>query len=222
MRDWTATDRRIVMWAAMFVSVIVVVYILVGLIGMTARPPGLAALSQIDPYLAILEILLSLAALDFVILMTGIYAYASGDRKTFALIALAFAIAFAVLTCGVHFASLTVGRQLHSTTFPFAHRQLSFGEWPTVALSLDLLAWDFFLGLSLAFASGVFQGGGLKGRVRVSMIAAACLCLAGTLGPASGKMQIQYVGIAGYILALPVACTLLAMLFRQGITSESS
>lgn len=221
MSEWTHVDRRIGTWAATAVVTIVCVYVVCGLIGVAARPPSPNRLSQVEPYLTTLEILLSLAAIDLVILMAAVYAYAAPDRKTFALTALAFMIVFAILTCAVHFASLTVGRQIDTAAFPVLSHQLSF-EWPTLALSLDLLAWDFFLGLSLGFASGVFQGGGLNGRVRVSMIAAGSLCLAGTLGPVSGKLQIQYVGIAGYIFALPVTCTLLAMLFRQEKPSESS
>jgi hypothetical protein len=55
MSEWTAEDRRIRMWAAMGVPLMVGVYVPVGLIGIVARPPGLSPLSQIDPYRAILE-----------------------------------------------------------------------------------------------------------------------------------------------------------------------
>ena len=79
-------------------------------------------------------------------------------------------------------------------------------------MSLDLLAWDFFLGLALVFAARVFAGEASR-RVRVSMTLAGVLCLAGTLAPASGHLHIQYLGIAGYAFVLPVACALLAMFF---------
>ena len=115
----------------------------------------------------------------------------------------------------MHFASLTVGRQIDSKVFPLLSQQLSFGQWPTVALALDLLAWDFFLGLSMLLAGSAFKGDGLPNRVRVSMIVTWMFCLAGTLGPSLGNMHIQYLGIAGYAFALPVACVLLAMLFRR-------
>jgi hypothetical protein len=79
-------------------------------------------------------------------------------------------------------------------------------------MSLDLLAWDFFLGLALLFVAGVFTGEGSR-RVRSSMTVAGMLCLAGTLGPTSGHLQFQYLGIAGYAFVLPLACALLAALF---------
>jgi len=98
MSEWTQTDRRIGMWSAGSGATIAVLYVITGLIGLTARPPGPNPLGQVDPYLAVLEILMSLAAVDLVILMAAVYAYAAPDRKTFALAALAFMIAFALLT----------------------------------------------------------------------------------------------------------------------------
>lgn len=223
MSEWTETDRRVGLWSATTGAAIIVVYITTGLVGFTARPPGPNPLREVDPYLAILEILIILAALDLVILMAVVYAYAPADRKTFALAALTFVLVLAALTCGVHFVSLSVGRQASHATSTLLSHQLLFGEqWPTLTLSLDLLAWDFFLGLSLVFAAPVFKGEGLIARVCIGMIVAGSLCLIATLGPASGNMQIQYLGIAGYDFVLPVVCILLAMLFRQAKPSGSS
>ena len=87
-------------------------------------------------------------------------------------------------------------------------------------MSLDLLAWDFFLGLGLLFGAKPFTGEATR-PVRVSMTVAGTLCLAGTLGPASGHMHIQYLGIAGYAFVLPVSSALLAVFFWRGRTSES-
>ena len=83
-------------------------------------------------------------------------------------------------------------------------------------MSLDLLAWDFFLGLSLVFAAGVFSGKATL-RPRTGLAAAGLLCLAGTLGPASGNLRVQYLGIAGYAFLF-----LLPVLFCQGSFDESN
>jgi hypothetical protein len=115
----------------------------------------------------------------------------------------------------VHFASFTVGRQIDSKVLPLLSQQLSFAQWPTLALALDLLAWDFFLGLAMLFAASVFKSDGLPNRVRVSLIVGGTFCLVGTLGPALGHMRIQYLGIGGYAFVLPVACVLLAMLLPR-------
>jgi hypothetical protein len=214
MSGWTQTDRCLGVWSATSAAIIGAVYVVVGLIGVVARPPGLSPLRQVDPFLAILEILILLLAVAMVAVIAAVYAYASPEHKTFALAALALTACFAVLTCAVHFVRLTVGRQIDPGALLLLSHQLSTGDWPTVAMSLDLLAWDFFLGTSLLFAAPVFRGKA-AGGVRVSMAAAGALCLAGTIGPASGWMYIQYLGIAGYAFVLPVSCALLATFFRR-------
>ena len=214
MSEWTQTDWRVGMWSAMSAATIGAIFVVVGLIGVVARPPSSEPLQQGDPYLAILETLMILLAVLLVIMMAAMHAYAPPEHKTFSLAALAFVICFAVTTCGAHFASLTIGRQADPRALPLLSHQLSTGDWPTLAMSLDLLAWDLFLGLALVFAAGVLRGEATR-RVRVSMTAAGTLCLAGTLGPASGHLRIQYFGIAGYAFVLPLACALLAVFFWQ-------
>jgi divalent metal cation (Fe/Co/Zn/Cd) transporter len=216
MSERTQTDRRIGVLSATSATTIGIIYVVVGLIGwVVAQPRSPNPLRQVDPYLAILEALIILSAVVLVIMMAAVYAYARPERKTIAVTALAFMICSAILTCGVHFASLTVGRQIDPRALPPLSHQLSVNEdWPALAISLDLLAWDLFLGLALIFAAGVFTSEASR-RVRVSMTAAGTLCLAGTLGPASGHMHIQYLGIAGYAFVLPVACALLTMFLWQ-------
>ena len=220
MNEWTQTDQRMGTWSATCAATIGLVFVIVGLIGVVARPASSDQLRQVDPYLAILETLMILFAVMLVAMTAALHAYAPSDRKTFSLTALVFVTCFAMLTCSVHFVSLTVGRQIDARGVPLLFRQLSLAEWPTLAMSLDLLAWDFFLGLALLLAAKVFEGEGTQ-RVRISMTLAGALCLSGTLGPASGHLHIQYLGIAGYAFVLPVACALLAMFFRKEQPSDS-
>ena len=75
-------------------------------------------------------------------------------------------------------ASLTIARRV-----PLANalaNQFSFVGWPSVALALDLLAWDVFLGMSLLFAAIVFAG---ERRVQAGLFLTAGLCLGGAAGP---------------------------------------
>jgi uncharacterized membrane protein len=124
MSEWTQTDRRVGVWSATSAATIGFVFIVVGLVGVVARPPSPDPLRQVDPYLAILEALMILFAIVLVVMMAAVYTYAPPDRKTLALAALAFVAVFAVLTCGVHFASLTVGRQIDSRALPLLSHQL--------------------------------------------------------------------------------------------------
>src|SRR5215469_15397179 len=127
MSDWTQTDWRVGMWSAMSAAMIGAIFVVVGLIGVIARPPSSEPLHQVDPYLAILESLMILFAVLLVVMMAAVYAFAPPERKTFSLAALAFTICFAVTTCGVHFASLTLGRQTDPRVLPLLSHQLSTG-----------------------------------------------------------------------------------------------
>jgi uncharacterized membrane protein len=210
MRD----DCRVGMWSAACAAVTGVVYVLVGIVGVVQRPPGSRTLQQVDPYLAIMEVLILISAVSLVVMMAAVYEYAERGRKALGLAAFAFTIAFAVLTCCVHFVELTSGRQMAAEVPPVVLRQLWTGEWPNLGLSVDLLAWDFFLGLGLILGALVFREHEAR-RVKISMLATGGLCLAGTLGPATGYMRLQYLAIAGYGFALTVACALLALFFSK-------
>ena len=213
-------DYGVGKWSAASAATIGVVFVVVGLLGVIFRPPGPDPLRQVDPYLAVLELLIILFAVALIVMMAAVYACAAPECKALALSSLSFIISFSVLTCSVHFASLTVGRNIDPAASPLLAHELSFAKWPTMALSLDLLAWDFFLGLGLVSAASTFKGKGATGRVRVSLIVAGSLCLAGFLGPVLGRLEIQILGIVGYAFALPVSCFLLAKLFSQGRDSE--
>ena len=215
MSEWTQPDRRIGMFSAIAMVTIIAVYISTGLIGVLARPPHSSTLQQVDPYLAILECLILLAAVTLVVMMAAVYAYAPPDRKAYALAALAFMIIFATLTCSVHFAALTVVRRIDPKLTSDLFRQLSFEASPTLALAVELLAWDFFFGLSMLFASRVFSGSRLENSLRTSMTLCGTLCVLGTLGPVTGEMRISWLGIMGYAFVLPIACVFLAILFAR-------
>lgn len=218
MNTWTPTDRRIGMWSATSVAVIGIVYVATGAIGIFARPPGEGLLRQVDPYLAILEFLIILSAVALVVMMAAVHAYAAPETKTFSLTSLSFMVAFATITCITHFASLTVGRQ-QSAAMPQLAHHLSFG-WLSVALALDLLAWDFFLGFSLLFAAPVFRGDRLQTYIRRCTLLAGALCLAGTFGPLLHRIRIQFLAIVGYAFVLPLIAVLVAVFFKRLSTEQ--
>jgi hypothetical protein len=158
-----------------------------------------------DPVLAVMEIITMVAAPLVVVLMAAIHGIAGRDRKTLGLIALSFGVIMAGLTSGVHFTALTAGRQTGGPVL----------QWPSTAYALELLAWDVFLGLSLLFAAPVFVGAGVFAAARWSLAIAGGLCLAGTIGPITGSMPLQRIGILGYGVVLPIACVFLARAFRR-------
>lgn len=193
---------RIGYWAASALALVGVAYAVA--VGLGIADAGLDDPIG-DPVLAVMEILTMAAAPLVVMVMAAIHGIAGRDRKTPGLLALAFAVIMAGLTCGVHFTALTAGRQ---TGVPVL-------QWPSTAYALELLAWDVFLGLSLLFAAPVFVGAGVFAAARWSLAIAGALCLAGTIGPITGSMALQRIGIVGYGVVLPIVWVILARVFRR-------
>ena len=152
-----------------------------------------------------------LSAPPLVMLMAAIHDRAAPARKVHALAALAFATLCAGTTSAVHFVELTAARQLGGGGI----------AWPSRAYAAELLAWDVFLGLALLCAAAALDGGGPERAVRRTLRAGGALCLAGTVGPASGDMRLQLIGVAGYALVLPVAALLLLRLFARDRATDA-
>lgn len=158
-----------------------------------------------DPTLAVMEVLTILSALLVVVLMGAIYESVSDDSKIYGAIALIFAALMTGLTCTVHFVTLTSGRQSGFTVL----------EWPSALYAIELLAWDVFLGLSLLFAAFVFQGQKLHTAIRWTLLLSGALALIGAIGPITGNMALQRIGILGYGIVLPIAAFMIAVFFRK-------
>lgn len=216
---WTEADRRLGVRSASAVAVLGLVYVAVGASGVAMRPAGLPLLAQVDPFLAVMEGLIILSAIALVVLAAAICSHASRRRATHARAGFGFMLGFACMTSATHFVSLSIGRQLAGSE-PGLVRQLSFA-WPTVNLSLDLLAWDLLLGLALLLVAPVFEGGGLAAWVRRLARLAGTLCLLGTAAPLTGRLAFQFAAIVGYAFLLPALCVLIAMLFgRTSVEAE--
>lgn len=216
----TASDVRIGLWSARIMVALAAIYIATGTLGILA-PDSLgrrAALEQVDPYLAIMEVIIILFVIAQVVLFAALHAYAPPDYKTCSLAALIFVSILAALTCSVHFLLLTIGRQSGNSAIPGPG---PFYPWPTVLFGLDLLAWDLFQGLGLLFAAPIFRGGGLTRAIRTTMQVSGGLCLIGIAGPASGDLRFQIPAIFGYAGGLTVACVLLAILFARPPKAEA-
>ena len=104
---------------------------------------------------------------------------------------------------------LTVGRQVEFTSVSWMPLFLSF-QWPSVVYALDILAWDWFYGLSMLFAAPVFKGGRLQTAVRIAMVVSGVLSIAGLIFLPFGDIQLRNIGIFGYAGLSPVVFLLLA------------
>jgi hypothetical protein len=155
------------------------------------------------PVLALMEALTLTSAPLLVLLFAAIYILAPAEAKVFGLAAFGFAILACGLTAAVHFVGLTALRQRGEQGI----------EWPSHLYAVELLSWDFFLGLALVLASPVFARN--NRAIRNALLLTGSLCLMGTLGPLTGNMKLQFIGVAGYGAALPATSFLLARHIRS-------
>lgn len=220
MKSWTETDRRIGKWSAVAVVVLGVVYIITGVIGVVFNTDTakFQSLQQVDPFLAILEVLMLLVNPAMITLFAAIHAYAPHDKKTYSLAAFGFAVLLVAITGVVHFVQLTVVRRganaVVAEVFGFYHSQEGRH---TAMFAAEMLGWDFFFGFAMLFAAPVFAGDRLQNLIRFSLFISGLLCLIGFSGPASGDMRFQTVAILGYAFGFPFVCLLLAILFSRSI-----
>jgi len=215
---WTETARTIGIWSALGTFVMYLLYIPVLVVGFAVA--GNVEDPLEDPYLAILEVLILLMAPLLVLMMVAVYAYASAPMKAFSLAALIHMIFAAATTTAVHFVLLTVDRQIDEGDIPGRAFLFSW-EWPSVAYALDILAWDWFLGISMLLAVPVFTGGGrLLTSLRATLIFGGGLSLAGVVGPALGNIDLRWIGQVGYEAVFPAACLLIALVFRRTVPAS--
>lgn len=122
---------------------------------------------------------------------------------------LGFAIVFIALTSASHFAQLTV---IPRSPAPVV-------TWPSVPMTLDLLAWDLFFGLSLVCISVAVWD--QSAWPRYLLLAAGLLCMAGLAGPASGHLKLHLLATVGYAVFYPAACVVLWLRLRGRRTAAS-
>jgi hypothetical protein len=206
--------------AAFIVSPLLIAYAITLVLGLLSLKSPLDQIG--DPYFTLLEVLIIVLAPVLVLVMVAVHGYASPGTKFFSLSALAFMIILAGITSSVHFVVLTVSRQIAAAGFPWASMFFSF-EWPSVAYTLDIFAWDVFFALSMLFAAVVFRNGRLETAIRYLMILGGVLSLAGLIGVALADMNIRNIGIVGYVGVSLVIFPLLGVLFwRTGSVPEGS
>jgi hypothetical protein len=211
-----SSAQRVGFWATLGIFWIDVVYVGTGLawVFFGSRNGG-ARFHPEGFYLAILEGLIVVIAPLMIVMMAAVHRAAASEDKTHTLAALCTMTLAAGITASIHFVRLAAVKRLEPAVAAGLSPLLSF-EWPSVAFALDLLAWDLLFGLSLLLAARAFHGPGLAGAVRTTFAVAGALCVAGTLGPATGNLRLQLPAIAGYAFVFPVACLLLGILFGRG------
>ncbi|OYQ63428.1 hypothetical protein B9G53_17035 [Pseudanabaena sp. SR411] len=200
---------RVAAWAVFFFEVIYAVTTALGFLALKSPQDPIG-----DPFFLIMELLIVIIVPLMVVSMVAVHAYATPDVKVYSLTALIFMILLTGITSSVHFVILTIGHQIEATRLTWISPLLSF-KWPSVAYTLDILAWDWFFALSMLFAAPVFNSGKLEITVRNLMIVSGVLSLVGLIGVPLADMQVRNIGIIGYGVVAPVVFLLLGIIFDR-------
>ncbi len=204
-------ELRIGIWSTRVIVVVSLAYAVV----MVA---GFASIGNLtdplpDPYLAIAELMILVLAPAMVTLMAVVHVCAPVRRRLFGLTAFGWMLLAGGLTMMVHVVELTVARRIDPASVPGFPRLFDFA-WPSMLYSVDVVAWDLLLGLSLLSAAAVFTGVGYA-TVRRGFLLSGAMCLLGLLGPATDVIAWRAIGIAGYVLVFPLTCMALARVFAE-------
>jgi hypothetical protein len=203
------TLGRIAAWGTFFLLIVYAVTTVLGLLSLKSPLDPIG-----DPYFTLMELLIVLIAPLLVVSMIVVHAYAAPEAKAYSLTALAFMILLAGITSSVHFVVLTVSRQIEAAGLTEAPLLFSF-NWPSVAYTLDILAWDIFFALAMLFAAPVFKRGRLETTLRLLMIVSGVLSLVGLVGVPLANMQVRNIGIIGYAGVSLGVFLLLGILFGR-------
>jgi hypothetical protein len=210
--DHTQASRQIGRAAALALVFFGVAYVVITTVGLVSLKSPQEPIP--DPFNFLMEVLIVVTAPLYVAVMVAVHAYAARDVKAYSLMALAFMIVCAAITSSVHFVMLTVSRQVEFTSVSWMPLFLSW-KWPSVIYAVDIVAWDWFYGLSLLFAALVFKGGKLETAVRIALAVSGVLSLAGLLFLPFGNIQLRMIGILGYAGLAPVVYVLLAIVLGR-------
>jgi hypothetical protein len=167
-----------------------------------------------DPFFTIMELLTVLIAPLMAFSLTAVHNRTMAAGKTCSLIAVLLMFAAAGITSCVHLVVLVMSR-IPEAMRVAGHDFLFSFKWPSVVYVLDILAWDWFFGLSMLFAAVAFKEGRLEKSIRRLMLFSGLLSLAGFAGVPQGDMQVRNIGIAGYALLGPVAFLLIGKWLRR-------
>ena len=198
-------------WSALVGSILGLIYIAVLIAnfatqGLTYPPPEWVQL--------IAGIITFLFASEMVILMVAIYYFTPEDKKIYAGISVAFTILFAAVVSINRFWQLTVIRQnLAEGNIQELARFMPYAI-DSVAFSLEMLGWGFFMSLAALFIAPIFGQNRLERAIRWLFLAFGMLSLLSVIGYTLENFMI----LLGFVAWGPVLTTitiLLTILFSR-------
>ena len=121
----------------------------------------------------------------------------------------AFMACVCALTGAAHIVNITVTRRLmqEGVAVPL---YFQIGQWPSVEMAVDYLAWGLFMGLAFLCLGipVVVSNDKAKRRIRIVTLINGVLCLIGFIGAIFINENIWYVAPMGYGFGLLILCIL--------------
>lgn len=119
---------------------------------------------------------------------------------------LAFMSCVCALTGAAHIINIAVTRRLMSECV-VVPPYFQIGQWPSVEMAVDYLAWGFFMGLAfLSIRIPVHSEDRSKQRIKMVSLICGILCLLGFAGAILINENIWYVALVGYGLGFSILC----------------
>ena len=198
-------NKQFVRWSALSLIVVGVIY--VGLIawGIMTQDPETGFIR--DPVRILMEIVTMVSAVFLLFFALSIKNWLAPDHSLLAETGVVFMTLLVSLTSIVHFVSITISSQIIAVN-PLLSPMLSL-NWPSLLLSIDILAWDVFFGLAFIFLGLSLRQ--IKGLTLVSilMIFSGSLSLLGLIALPLNNMDIRLIGVFGYTVMPVISCVFL-------------
>jgi len=216
-QDIPSAYRTIGQTACWMVFVLGVFYAVITTIGLLSLESPQQTIG--NPYFTIMEILSILIATLMAVSLVAMHYSAAPDDKFYSLTALILMFITTAITSCVHFLILSLSyttEVVQESNFLFF---FSF-RWPSVVYVLDILAWDFFFGLSMLFLVPVFKKTRLEKNLKTVLLVSGILSLIGLIGVPLQNMQIRNIGIIGYAVAGPIAFLLMGKILGRSTPAQ--
>ncbi len=202
---------RIVTWTVSSIIIIYLVTLFLGFVSLKSKDEQIG-----DPYFSILELLIIILSPLMVFSLIFVHKSTPEKLKIYSLTAVIFMSIMACITCCLHFVILTLSQQDAFLNQNWSLLVFSF-KWPSVAYSVDILAWDFFFALSMLFLSATFKKKGLEKLIQILLIISSALSFIGLLGIPMNNMQVRNIGIIGYTIFAIVVFFLFGIVFKHRV-----
>lgn len=171
---------------------------------------GAFLISKADIALTIWELMTVISGPVVLLVLIGI----SGRIKTsdtYRRAMCAFMTCVCVLTGAAHIVNITVTRRLmrEGVEVPL---YFQIGQWPSVEMAVDYLAWGFFMGLAfICMSLSVPSEDKADRRIRTVSLINGILCLAGFTGAILINENMWYIAPAGYGFGFLILCIMCLM-----------